>query len=123
MQVLRLIGYQQTFWDHYLKPARGIATFHIYEKVEIFAVPDETAATYATVLLNECICRYGCPLALHTDQGETLMVKSPKELCELLEIRKTRTSPRNPKCNGVTERFNSILLTMIRSYIKGQQRN
>ena len=91
--------------------------------VEVFAVPDETAPTCARVILNEVICRYGCPLDLHTDQGRNFESHIFKELCDLLQIRKTRSSPRNPKGNGVTERFNSTLLAMIRAYINGQQRN
>ena len=35
------------------------------------------------------------------------------EICDLLEIRKTRTSPGHPPCNGQVERFNSTLLKMI----------
>jgi transposase InsO family protein len=44
-------------------------------------------------------------------------------LCELLEIRKTRTSPNNPKANGQMERFNRTLLAMIKSYLRGEQTN
>ena len=90
--------------------------------VEIHPIPDETASTCARILLNEVICRYGCPLDLHSDQGRNFQSNIFKELCEMLEIRKTRSSPRNPKSNGQPERFNRSLLPMIRSYLKGQQK-
>ena len=45
------------------------------------------------------------------------------ELCRLLEIRKTRTTPGNPHCNGLTERFNKTLVRMIKAYLKGEQTN
>ena len=75
------------------------------------------------VILNEVICRYGCPLSFHTDQGRNFQSKIFAELCKLLKIRKTRTSPRNPKGNGQTECFNKTLVNMIRAYLKGDQRN
>jgi hypothetical protein len=40
---------------------------------------------------------------------------------KLLEIRKTRTSPRNPRGNGQIERFNRSLLSMIKSFLRGEQ--
>ena len=43
------------------------------------------------------------------------------ELCKLLEIKKTRTSVRNPRCNGQVERFNRNILRMIKSYLCGEQ--
>ena len=43
------------------------------------------------------------------------------EVCQLLEIRKTQSSPGNPRYNGQIERFNSTLLKMIKVYLKGQQ--
>ena len=89
---------------------------------EVFAVPDETAETCVRVILNEVICRFGCPLAIHSDQGRNYESNIFKELCQLLEIHKTRTSPKNPKCNGQTERFNRMLLPMKRAFIKGQQK-
>jgi hypothetical protein len=43
------------------------------------------------------------------------------ELCKFLDIRKTKSSPYNPRCNGQTERFNKILVSMIKAYLKGQE--
>ena len=66
---------------------------------------------------------FGCPYDLHSDQGSNFVGKIFADLCELLEIRKTRTSPGNPKCNGQTESFNHTLVRMIKAYLKGQQRD
>ena len=57
---------------------------------------------------------------LDPDIGFSLVFQ---ELCRLLEIRKTRTSIRNPKCNGQVERFNRTLLNMVKLYLKGEQDN
>lgn len=85
--------------------------------VEAFPVPDQTAETTARVMLNEIISRYGCPLALHSDQGRNYESSIFKELCSLLHIKKTRTTARNPKCNGMVERFNRTLIRMIKAFI------
>ena len=89
--------------------------------VEIFAVPDQTASTTARVLLDEIISRYGCPLMLHSDQGRNYESLVISELCQLLQIKKTRTTPRNPKCNGMVERYNKTVIRMIRAYLSGEQ--
>lgn len=94
------------------------ATDHFTNWVEIFPIPDQTATTTARILLNEVIGRYGCPESIHSDQGRNYESNIFHELCELLEIRKTRTTPRHPQCNGKTERFNRTLIKMIKSYIK-----
>ena len=38
-----------------------------------------------------------------------------------MEVRKTRTSVRNPKGNGQAEKFNRTLVRMIKAYLKGEQ--
>ena len=90
--------------------------------VEIQAIPDQTALTCAEHLVA-AISRFGCPLTLHSDQGRNYEGKLIKELCKLLEIKKTRTTPRRPQCNGQTERFNRTLTQMIKAYIKGEQQD
>ncbi len=85
---------------------------------EAYAIPDQTAVTSAKVILNEFICRYGCPLDLHSDQGRNYTSNLFKELCKLLEVRKTQSSPRHPQGNGQVERFNRTLIKMLKSYTK-----
>ena len=100
-----------------------IATDHFSKWVEIMAVPDQSAITCANKLLNEVISRFGCPLTLHSDRGRNYESSIFAELCKLLEIKKTRTSVRNPRCNGQAERFNRSLLRMIKAYLRGEQEN
>lgn len=89
--------------------------------VEVFPISDGTAQTCATVLVNEFFSRFGLPLCLHSDQGRNFESDLFHEMCSLLNIKKTRTSPRHPACNGLVERFNSTLVKMIKSYMEGQQ--
>ena len=96
-------------------------TDHFTKNVEVIPVGDMTAEVCAQKLLNEVISRWGCPLSIHSDQGRTYESRAFKELCRMLEIRKTRTSARNPRGNGQAERFNRTLLRMIKAYLCGEQ--
>lgn len=98
-----------------------IATDHFSKWVEIIPIPDQSAITCAEKLLNEVISRLGCPLSLHSDRGGSYENQIFTQLCEMLEIKKTRTTAKNPKCNGVSERFNKTLWRMLRAYLKGEQ--
>ena len=60
-------------------------------------------------------------LSIYSDQGGNYESRLFSELCELMGIWKTRTSTRNPKCNGQTEHFNKTLVQMIMSYLKDQE--
>ena len=100
-----------------------VATCSFTKWVEIIPVPDQSAVTCANRLLNEVVSRFGCPLTLHSDLGGSYESSVMTELCKLLEIKKTRTSVRNPRCNGQVERFNRSILRMIKAYLGGQQEN
>ena len=91
--------------------------------IEIYAVPDQTAVICAQIMLNDVVCRFGCPLAIHSDQGRNFESEIFQELYKTLEIRKTRTSPRNPKCNGQIERLNRTLISMVKAYLCSEQTN
>ena len=94
-----------------------VATDHFTKWVEVFAVPDQTAVTTANVILNEV----WAPLSIHSDLGSNYESQIFQELCRLMEVRKTRTSVRNPKGNGQAEKFNKTLVRMIKAYLKGEQ--
>ncbi|CAC5411488.1 unnamed protein product [Mytilus coruscus] len=94
---------------------------HFTKWVEIIPIPDQSAITCAEKILNKVISRLGCPLSLHSDRGSNYESQIFNEMCVMLEIKKTRTTVRNPKCNGLSERFNKTLCRMIRAYLKGRQ--
>ena len=71
-------------------------------------------ATIARVLVNEFISRFGAPTHLHTDQGRSFESSLIKEICRLMGIVKTRTTPYHPQSDGMIERFNRTLLSMLR---------
>ena len=100
-----------------------VVTDYFSKWVEIFGVADQTAVTCARVILNEVVARFGCPLSIHSDQGRNYESHIFTELCRMLEVRKTRTSPGNPRCNGQTERFNRTLMRMVKAFLKDEQRD
>eukprot|EP00731_Ephydatia_muelleri_P004933 Em0002g1109a len=51
--------------------------------------------------------------AVHSDQGRQFESILLKEVCNLLQIRKTHTTPYRPQGNGMVERFNRTLLDML----------
>jgi transposase InsO family protein len=90
---------------------------------EAFPLPNQEAATVAQVFVNEYVCRYGVPEQLHTDQGRNFESKLIQEICELLQIHKTRISPYHPQADGLVERFNSTLEAMLSKYVNENQKN
>ena len=98
-----------------------LLTDHFTKYVEILPIPDMTAEVCASKILNEFISQWGCPLSIHSDQGRTYESEVFRQLCRMLEIRKTRTSPRNPRGNGQSERFNRTLLRTVKAYLCGEQ--
>ena len=67
---------------------------------------DQTAETTASALFYEIFCVHSFPQFIHSDQGRNFESELFKEICRLLEIRKTHTTPGRPSSNGLVERFN-----------------
>jgi hypothetical protein len=84
---------------------------------EAYAIKNHTAVTVADTLMKEFICRYTIPSQIHTDQGREFESNLISELCKLLGIRKTRTTPYNPKSDGLVERFNRTLQQMLTTLV------
>ena len=85
--------------------------------IEAYAIPDQTSKTVAHKFVTEFVSRFGTPLELHTDQGRNFESSLFQEVCRLLEITKTRTTPYHPSSNGMIEHFNRTLANMISSFV------
>lgn len=56
---------------------------------------------------SEWVCKYGAPLCLHSDQGTNFESAVFQEMCKLLGIEKTWTTPFHPQSDGQVEHFNT----------------
>ncbi len=80
---------------------------------EAYSLPNQEASTIARILVDEWISRFGAPQSLHSDQGRNFESTLFVEMCQLLSIEKTRTTPYHPQSDGLVERLNRTLLTML----------
>ena len=81
--------------------------------MEAFAIPNQEAVTVAEKLVEEVFCRFSIPEQLHSDQGQQFEGKLMQEVCILLHINRTRTTAYHPQSDGVVERLNRTLLSML----------
>ena len=64
-----------------------------------------------------------CCLPVPTDQGRKFESKLFQEMCKLLGIHKTCTTPYHPQSDGMVERFNCTLAAMLSAYVSNNQRD
>ena len=67
----------------------------------------------AKKLTDEFFFRFSPPEQLHSDQGRNFESETISEICKLLGVVKTRTTPYHPQSDGLVERFNRTLLDML----------
>ena len=82
---------------------------HFSKWYEAIPLPDQTAPTTATTLLENWIGRFGCPHSIHSDQGRNFVSKPFTALNQSLQVEKTRTTAFRPQSNAVVERMNRRL--------------
>ena len=81
--------------------------------VEAYPMINMEAKTVADLFVHQFVSRFGVPDTLHTDQGRNFESSLLKEVCQLLGVSKTRTSPYHPQSDGFVERFNRTLLDLL----------
>ena len=86
--------------------------------IEAYPLPNQTAEKTANALLYEFMSHFGFPFEIHSDQGRNFQSDLFQELCKILGVTKTHSTPYHPASNGLVERFNQTLAKMIRSFIE-----
>ena len=79
------------------------------------AVPLKTISTEAVAeALIEIFSRVGIPKEVVSDQGSQFVSDVMKEVSRLLSLKQLVTSPYHPMCNGLVERYNATLKSMLK---------
>ena len=89
---------------------------------ESYPMKNMEAKTIEEQLVSSFICRYGVPYYTHTDQGKNFESSLISEICQLLGMTKTRTTPYHPQSDGLVERFNRTLLNMLSIFCQDNER-
>ena len=90
---------------------------------EAYALPNQEATTVAGIRVEQFFCRFGCATQIHSDQGRNFESEIFQEVCRLLEMDKTRTTALHPQSDGLVERFNRTLKTMLSLFVEERQRD
>ena len=90
---------------------------------EAFPIRNQEAATVAKVLVEQVFVRFGVPLQILSDQGPNFESGLFQEVCRLLGIDKVRTSPYQPRTNGMIERWHRTLNSMLGKVVGESQRD
>jgi transposase InsO family protein len=90
---------------------------------EVFALPNQEAATISQTLVNEVFSRFGVPLEIHSDQGRNFESNIFKKISEIMGFRKTRTTPLHPQSDGMVERFNKTMEEHLSKVVAKNQRD
>ena len=85
--------------------------------LEIIPLPNITAQTVAVALVERIFVRFGAPEKIHSDQGSQFCSQLFLEMFTQFDVKKTRTTPYHPMCDGMIERANRTIQVMLRAFI------
>ncbi len=87
---------------------------------EAIALPNQEAETVVRAL-EQVFARHGMPSVLLTDQGRNFESHLVTSMCELFGIEKRRTTAYHPQTDGLCERFNGILKSLLRMRVNNDK--
>ena len=94
---------------------------HFTKWCEVFPTRDQKAHTVAEILVSKVFSRFGPPTVLHSDQGRNFESNVMQEICDLMGIRKSRTTAYHPQCDGLVERQNRTLQDVLSAYVSSHR--
>ena len=89
---------------------------------EVYAVADRTASTVAKCLAD-LIYRHGVPSTIIHDRASEFLADVLQDTAFILGIKQLPTSPGHPQCDGLVERFNRTLKSMLSKLVENKGRD
>jgi hypothetical protein len=100
-----------------------LATDYATKWVEAKATWKNDAQTSASFLFEEILMRFGHPLELVSDRGIHFLNDVIVDLTTKYLIKHRKTTPYNPKANGLTERANRIIGKILNRLVSAHKTN
>ena len=88
-----------------------------------FAVPSIDTPRVANILVNEILARHGSPRTLRLDRGSNFLLLVVKEVCKIMDTRKTKTTAYDPQMDGLVKHFNNTLAEGLSMYASMHQKD
>jgi hypothetical protein len=85
------------------------------------AMKNQKAQTIATLLVEQVFCQHGIPASLLSDRGANFLSQLVAAVLKVFHVKKLNTTSYHPQTNGLTERFNHTLCTMLTPYVNQNQ--
>ena len=99
-----------------------IASDYITKWSEGYPMPDMKTTTIVDNFVTNCVCKFGVPRQIRTDQEKLFESGIFKELCNKLSIDNTRTTAFRPESDGLVECFNRRLEDILSKYDSQNQK-
>lgn len=97
-----------------------VAIDHFTRWPVAIATPDATTATVAKFIHENIFCSFGTPDEILTDRGSNFLAETLKEYLRIQKVKHLKTTAYHPRTNGMTERFNGSLISIMRKYANEQ---
>jgi hypothetical protein len=91
-----------------------VAIDYLTKYVEARALLVQTSSEIAAFLYEEIIVRHGCPNIIITDNGRPFISELIQIVCKQFGIRTKNISPHNSQANGLVERFNRTIDSILK---------
>lgn len=100
-----------------------VASDYATKWVETKAISGATALEAAQFIVEQIICKHGCPREILSDRGQAFKSKLITGITTNLGIRTNYTSAYHPACNGLVEHVNGTVAEMLSHYVSTHQRD
>ena len=93
---------------------------YVSRYIEAVPLKDQKASTVAQAFLQTIILRHGLLSQILTDQGANFLSEIMQNIYRELGIRQLKTAAYTPRCNGMVEKVNRVLVDMLTMYANEQ---